>query len=319
MDNHDGVMPVPWGRLKAWIEAQEQAEKSGFNPNPPTKLQIAALSQVVDFLDGPEPTAETIGKLDYVSELMQFTQIKQLAPPRFEDLAPIEVPLNGVLSQRWRTVCYLPFVNNKQFPCLGHGLYEGKQPPLWKSKKLSKQYAAKYAYLYIKAHARASTSSNGGVRLVSNSDGYNNASVASSSSAKAQAPSGGAAPITSPSSMLPSPSSSAGDLTTVEDTDFYDSKILPSLLDQVKRETAYLKIGYPNFEIWADEENPGMFAGRPVFKNIGRIPPDMGHIKGILTRALAKELMAEEVLSYCKTERKRREGVFNTFNDPMGE
>lgn len=119
--------------------------------------------------------------------------------------------------------------------------------------------------------------------------------------------------------MLPSPSSSAGDLTTVEDTDFYDSKILPSLLDQVKRETAYLKIGYPNFEIWADEENPGMFAGRPVFKNIGRIPPDMGHIKGILTRALAKELMAEEVLSYCKTERKRKEGVFNTFNDPMGE
>lgn len=73
MDNEDGVsvMPVPWDRLKAWIEAQEQAERSGFNPNPPTKVQIAALSQVVDFLDGPELTAESIGKRDYVSELVR--------------------------------------------------------------------------------------------------------------------------------------------------------------------------------------------------------------------------------------------------------
>lgn len=64
-------MPVPWGRLKAWVEAQEQAERSGFHPDPPSKTQIAALSHVVDFLDGPEPTAEIIGKLDYVSELMR--------------------------------------------------------------------------------------------------------------------------------------------------------------------------------------------------------------------------------------------------------
>lgn len=73
MDSEDGanIMRVPWDRLKAWIEAQEQAERSGYNPNPPTKVQIAALSQVVDFLDGPEPTAETIGKRDYVTELVR--------------------------------------------------------------------------------------------------------------------------------------------------------------------------------------------------------------------------------------------------------
>ncbi|KAM0485941.1 hypothetical protein ACHAPX_000637 [Trichoderma viride] len=318
MDN-DGVMPVPWGRLKAWIEAQEQAEQSGFNPNPPTKPQIAALSQVVDFLDGPEPTAETIGKLDYVSELMQLVQLKQLAPPKFEELAPIDVPFNGVFSQRWRTVCYLPFADNKQFPCLGHGLSKDKQAPLWKSKKLSKQYAAKYAYSYLKALPGASTSSNGGVRLAnnSNSNGNNNASVGSNSSARVQAPPG-SAPITSPSSMLPSPASSAGDLTTPEDTDFYDSKTLPTLLDQVKKETAYLKLGYPHFDIYPDPENPGAFAGRLVFKNNGRIPPDLGRITGALTRPLAKELMAEEVLKYCKTDRKRKEGLMNTFS-PLEE
>ncbi|KAK1245128.1 hypothetical protein MKX08_004757 [Trichoderma sp. CBMAI-0020] len=318
MDNDSGasVIPVPWARLKAWIEAQEQAEQSGFNPDPPSKVQIAALSHVVDFLDGPEPTAEVIGKPDYVSELMrnaELAQAKQVAPPKFEDLTPIEVPVGGVFSQRWRTVCYLPVANNKQFPCLGHGLYEGRQPPLWKSKKLSKQYAAKYAYLYWKGLSGASTSSNGGARLASNGYGNNNVSVGSNSYARAQAPSGGA-PGTSSSSMLPSPSSSTGDLTNVEDTDFYDSKTLPSLLDQVKRETAYLKLGYPNFEIWADEESPGAFAGKPVFRN-SCVPADMGHVKGALTRGLAKELMAEEVLKFCKTYRKQKEGLVYTWRE----
>jgi hypothetical protein len=114
--------------------------------------------------------------------------------------------------------------------------------------------------------------------------------------------------------MLPSPSSSAGDLTaTVEDTDYYDSEVLPSLLDRVKTETAYLKLGYPNFEIWPDPDAPGLWAGKPIFKHQGRIPEDMGLVKGALTRALAKELMVEEVLKYCKAERKWKEGAFGSF------
>lgn len=184
--------------------------------------------------------------------------------------------------------------------------------------QLSKQYAARYAYQYMKAHIGASASSNGGARLASNGNGNKNATFNLNSSAKAQASSGGV-PITSPSSMLPSPSSSTGDLTAGEDTDFYDSKILPSLLDQVKKETAYLRLSYPDFKIWDDEENPGTFAGRPVFKNNGRIPPDMGLIKGALTRGLAKEQIAEEVLKYCRTERKRKESLMSTFNGPLGE
>lgn len=124
----------------------------------------------------------------------------------------------------------------------------------------------------------------------------------------------------SPSSMLPSPSSSTGDLEIyVEDTDFYDRPNLPSLLDQVKKETAYLKLGYPQFEIWPDTENPKAFAGKPVFKNQGRIPQGMGHIKGALTKGLAKELIAEEILEYCKAQRKRGETLMNSFKSPAEE
>ncbi|KAL6910564.1 hypothetical protein GGI43DRAFT_378528 [Trichoderma evansii] len=322
MDNDDAanIIPVPWGRLKAWIEAQEKAEQSGHNPNPPKRSQILALSHVVDFMDQPEPTQETIGKLDYVSELMQLASQAKVAPPRFTDLAPIDVPIGGVLSQRWRTVCVIPSHNNKEFPCLGHGLREGTQLPLCKSKKISKQYAAKYAYLYMKGHSKGSTSSNGGAPLApparNPTPANNNVNVGSNSSTKAEAPSGGVS--VSPSSMLPSPASSAGDLTnggttTAEDTDFYDNPHLPTLLDQVKKETAYLKLGYPFFEIVSDPENPALFAGRAVFKIGGRTPKDLGHINGALTRGLAKELVAEEILKYCKTERERREGLMGTF------
>ncbi|KAL7923867.1 hypothetical protein ACQKWADRAFT_288090 [Trichoderma austrokoningii] len=341
-NNNHNLMPVPWGRLKAWITAQEQAEQNGYNPNPPTKTQIAALSHIVDFLDEPEPTAEIIGKKDHVSELMLFTSSKSLAPPKFEDLAPIEIPINGVLSQRWRTVCILPFANNKEFPCLGYGLDDERKPLLWKSKKLSKQYAAKYAFLYVKDYLRASsttsnrasaTASNDSAPKAtaappplashstpSNGNGNNNASLGSNTSANAQTPLGGAPESASASSMLPSPSSSTGDLTTsVEDTDFYDRPNLPSLLDQVKNETAYLKLGSPHFEIWPDPETPRAFAGKPVFKNSGRVPQDMGHIKGALTKGLAKELIAEEILKYCKAERKRKETLLNSFKPSAEE
>lgn len=197
--------------------------------------------------------------------------------------------------------------------------------------QISKQYAAKYAYLYMKAHSKGSTSSNGGVSLVSPARtptpaGNNNDSkvnVGSNSSAKEQASSGSVS--VSPSPMLPSPSSSVGDLTNGgttngEDMDFYDNPHLPSLLDQVKKETAYLKLGSPVFEIFPDPKHPALFAGRPVFKTGGgRVPKDLGYITGALTRGLARELIAEAILKYCKTDRNRRQGLMNTFNAPKEE
>lgn len=69
----------------------------------------------------------------------------KVAPPRFTDLAPIEVPIGGVFMQRWRTVCVLPHANNKEFPCLGYGLLEGKQFPLCKTKKVSQDLFLLYS------------------------------------------------------------------------------------------------------------------------------------------------------------------------------
>lgn len=55
--------PVPWARIKLWIEAQEKAEQQG---NPLTKPQLQALSHLVSFVEGPEPD---VSAQDHVSLL----------------------------------------------------------------------------------------------------------------------------------------------------------------------------------------------------------------------------------------------------------
>lgn len=168
-----------------------------------------------------------------------------------------------------------------------------------------------------------SSNSNSNSNNNNNSGSKNNVSASSTSSTRVQAPSGGAS--LSPSSMLPSPSSSADDLTsdggttTVEDTEFYGNNNLPSLLKQVERETAYLKLGCPTYEIVPDPENPTFFAGRPVFKNSSRLPEGWGYVNGASTKNLVKERISEKILEFCKTERKRRESIMRTFNSPEGE
>ncbi|KAM0253585.1 hypothetical protein ACHAQJ_007257 [Trichoderma viride] len=308
-NDNNNTMPVPWGRLKAWIEAQEQAEQQGYNPKPMTKPQVAALSYIVDFTDGPEPD---VSDRDYTRKV----------PLQYQDLEPIEVPIDGVFMLRWRTVCILASAKHKEFPCLGHGLYEGKQPPLFKSKKMSKQYAAKHAWQYLKSHpqpmsssAPVSIQSNGGAPLRPTlSPSARNLAAVSSTSATLQLPTGGV-PVTPPS-LSPSPSASdvaKSDTVAAENTDFYDNPKLPSLLEQVATETVRLGIGCPKYEIEPDPEQPGCFAGRPVFQNGGRIPQDMGHVKGALSKSLAKELIAEAVLRFCELELKRRHGLIQTW------
>ncbi|RFU79943.1 hypothetical protein TARUN_2287 [Trichoderma arundinaceum] len=324
-------MPVPWGRLKAWIEAQEKAEQEGHNPQPMTKTQLSAISQIVDFLDGPEPD---VSDRDYVSLLMQQVQALRIAPPKYEEKEPVEVPADGVFSLRWRTTCFLPYAGDKEFPCLGHGLYRDRHAPLFKLKKSSKQYAAKHALAYLKRHpppplenpsATISIPSSGGapLRPLAKSSGPSgsNVSIGSSQSGVPQGTTGGAR-IKSPWS---SPSSSTGDVAKADplagsksepmtpDNEFYDNERLPSILEQVTQEALRLGIGCPQYEIGPDPDEPGAFAGRPVFKNGGRIPADMGHVKGARSKGLAKELMAEAVLKFLRLELKRRQGILGSF------
>ncbi|KAL7798423.1 hypothetical protein V8C37DRAFT_367773 [Trichoderma ceciliae] len=341
--NKDGknivsAMPVPWGRLKAWIEAQERAEQQGYNPQPMTKAQVAALSHLVEYMDEPEPD---VSDRDYVSFLMQHVQYWKMPSPLYQDLEPVDVPVDGVFSLRWRTVCFLPSADHKEFPCLGHGLHKGRQAPLFKSKRMSKQYAAKHALQYLQSQPPPGNSSvsapiptSGGAPLRSTfsplarspAPGGGNVSAGFPPSAIPQGVAGGARlESPSPSSSL-SPSSSTSDVAkggafadpkgepmTVENAEFYSNPRSPSILEQVSREANRLGIGCPKYDIGPDPDRPGCYAGRPIFKTGGRIPPDMGYVSGALSKGLAKELIAEEVLKFCNDELKRRQGIIGSF------
>ncbi|TFB04758.1 hypothetical protein CCMA1212_002905 [Trichoderma ghanense] len=309
-------LPIPWDRLKRWIADHESAEQQGHNPHPMTKQQLAGLSQIVSFVD-PEPD---VSDQDYVSLLMH---------------QGLEVPVEGNFVMRWRTTCHLQVKDQtRSFPCEGHGLTQGEQPPSFGAKKASKQYAAKYALEYLQSQSPStvplpSTSK-------STSGGAPPRPAAAPPAAKNQSMSGSSVSIGPPALTVPpgdaggaplAPLSSRVDViaemepvadaqleSVIPDSNAeYYSEKLPSLLEQVVREGKRLNFGCPQYVIVPDPNKEGCWAGRPVFQNGGRVPSDLGHVEGAISKNSAKELIAEEVLNFFKTELDRRHAIKDTF------
>ncbi|PTB79295.1 hypothetical protein M440DRAFT_2072 [Trichoderma longibrachiatum ATCC 18648] len=325
-------LPIPWDRLKQWIADQEAAEQQGHNPRPMTKPQLAALSHIVNFVEGSEPD---VSDQDYVSLLMQYIQAKRLpVAPAFTDQG-LEVPLDGNFVMRWRTTCHLQDAGQtRSFPCEGHGLTAGEQPPLFGAKKASKRYAAKHALAYLQSERSpavplpsTSKSTSGGVPL----------HPAAPPAAKEQSMSGSSVSIVPPALTVP-PGDAGGapliaplpsrvdmvaemvepvadaqlDPVMPDNAEFYSGK-MPSLLEQVASEAKRLNFGCPKYEIEEDPVNKGCFAGRAVFQNSGRMPSDIGHAAGAISRNAAKELIAGQLLDFFKFESDRRDAIVGTF------
>ncbi|KAM6476071.1 hypothetical protein HDV62DRAFT_384622 [Trichoderma sp. SZMC 28011] len=321
--------PVPWARIKLWIEAQEKAEQQG---NPLTKPQLQALSHLVSFVEGPEPD---ISAQDHVSLLAQHIQFhhKKDAPshlPTYEDVG-LEVPISGNFHWRWRTTCSLPSASHMIFPCEGHGVSQGQQPPLFATKKASKQYAAMHALAYLRAMrpppaaivapAPASTSNrvSGGVSLKSATPPVSKSPKASDSSLAMPTGDAGGAPLAPP---LPSAEITAQDKPTpavepqgasaTADGEFYTGD-MPSLLEQVAEGAKRLNFGVPKYEIVEDPNKPGSFNGKPIFVNGGRMPDDIGHVTGAMSKSVARQLIAEQLNEYFTAELKQRDYIFRSF------
>ncbi|KAK0766760.1 hypothetical protein N5P37_000488 [Trichoderma harzianum] len=321
--------PVPWARIKLWIEAQEKAEQQG---NPLTKPQLQALSHLVSFVEGPEPDISAQDHVSLLTQHIQFHHKKDASShlPTYEDVG-LEVPISGNFHWRWRTTCSLPSASHMIFPCEGHGVSQGQQPPLFATKKASKQYAAMHALAYLRAMrpppaaivapAPASTSNrvSGGVSLKSATPPVSKSPKASDSSLAMPPGDAGGAPLAPPP---PSAEITAQDkpTATVEpqsasataDGEFYTGD-LPSLLEQVAEVAKRLTFGVPKYEIVEDPNKPGSFKGKPVFVNGGRMPDDIGHVTGAMSKNVAKLLIAEQLNEYFTAELKRRDGIFRSF------
>ncbi|KAL6809213.1 hypothetical protein GGI42DRAFT_232865 [Trichoderma sp. SZMC 28013] len=326
--------PVPWARIKLWIEAQEKAEQQGNNPNPLTKQQLQALSHLVSFVDGPEPDVSAHDHVSLLTQHIQFHHKRDASSqlPTYEDVG-LEVPINGNFHMRWRTTCSLPSASHMIFPCEGHGVSQGQQPPLFATKKASKQYAAMHALAYLRAmrppppttaattsaSASATTSNrvSGGVSLKSATPPVSKSPKASDSSLAMPPGDAGGAPLVPPP---PSAETTAQDKPTVEpqgasataDGEFYTGD-MPSLLEQVAEAAKRLSFGVPKYDIVEDPNKPGSFNGKPIFVNGGRMPDDIGHVTGAMSKNGARQQIAEKLNEYFMAELKRRDGIFRSF------
>ncbi|KAG6004755.1 hypothetical protein E4U21_000785 [Claviceps maximensis] len=87
----------------------------------------------------------------------------------------------------------------------------------------------------------------------------------------------------------------------------------PSVFEQVAFVTGRLGIDSPNYSIEPDQAGADLFCGRPVFKNGGRVPINLGCVSGVKGQAQAKMRIAEEVLAWAEAELQRRQDIFQNL------
>lgn len=88
---------------------------------------------------------------------------------------------------------------------------------------------------------------------------------------------------------------------------------MPSLLEQVAEAAKRLSFGVPKYDIVEDPNKPGSFNGKPIFVNGGRMPDDIGHVTGAMSKNGARQQIAEKLNEYFMAELKRRDGIFRSF------
>lgn len=87
----------------------------------------------------------------------------------------------------------------------------------------------------------------------------------------------------------------------------------PSIFEQVSSLTRRLGLDSPSYKIDQDPERPDMFCGRPIFKNGGRVPSQLGVVTGVAGSKHAKQQVAELVLVWLQTELQKRQDVYESL------
>ncbi|GAB0136683.1 hypothetical protein EsDP_00004976, partial [Epichloe bromicola] len=287
---------VPWDKLLTWVQQQIAAEMQTGQPVALTRSQLEAISEFISFNDEPD-----VSDKDYVSLLLQKTQSRRLLAPVFANPEPVNMPVDGHLEPRWRCSCTIQSYG--EFPRRGFGFSAGQQAPLFQSKKNAKQFAAKQALDFL-SHSPGSKSS---VIPVLNQI----PSLPSSLPQKRVSPK-----LESPSKArlvhTPSPMASRAN-SEGSSTSGTASPRQSSVFEQVSLLTGRLGVDSPSYRIEPDPAGGDYFCGRPIFKNGGRVPPDLGFVSGVAGLAQAKLRVAEEVLAWAEAELQRRQDIYQSL------
>ncbi|KAM4054711.1 hypothetical protein HRG_005534 [Hirsutella rhossiliensis] len=300
---------VPWHRLRAWIDQQEDYERTHSRPAPLAQIKLEAISMLIPFGDD-EPE---VGDRDYVSLLLHETQTRRLSPPVFTDGEPALVPVDGHLQPKWSFVCSIAECGS--FPRERHGIDAGQQPPAFQGKKNAKRYAAKCALQYLQQAVVK------GAVPAATPPTKERAAAATQSPALSPSPArgvaaggggGGAAAADRSPRLQPQPSSGVPGCSECGSSN-PDNGDEASVFRHVSDLATSLNLSSPRYEVVPDSEMPGFFRGCPVFSPADMVPRDLGLVSGVLGKKQARLQVAEKVLEWLEAERRKRRDVFDSL------
>ncbi|KAG5941379.1 hypothetical protein E4U60_007914 [Claviceps pazoutovae] len=310
---------VPWRKLLDWVQQQIDTEAETGQPIALTRLQLEAVSHLIPFNEEPN-----VSDKDYVSLLLQSTQSRRLGPPTFTNPEPVSMPIDGHFEPRWQCFCDIRSVG--KFPRLGYGMSTTQPAPWFQSKKNAKQFAAKQALDFL---SLTPSTVHSGPSLLDKRPWPTTPHEKVSRPKWEPAPMGSLAPPSS--SLAPMPSampSSVPSLTTsapsiplpppttstlsAPDANSASSKN-QTVFEQVAALAGRMGIDSPSYKIEPDPAGGDTFCGRPIFRNGGRVPLELGMVKGAESPSQAKMRVAEEVLTWLDEEMQRRQAVFQNI------
>ncbi|RDA84516.1 hypothetical protein CP532_1498 [Ophiocordyceps camponoti-leonardi (nom. inval.)] len=296
---------VPWNRLRAWIDEQEEQGQSL------TKTQLEALSRIIPFCE-KEPD---VSGGNFVSLLTELVQARRLPTPTFVDEA-ITVPVDGHLMQRFRCVCSVAEYGS--FPDLEEG---GREAPVFQNKKDAKQFAAKHAFDYLKQHTESQKTPQAKRtsprRLSPAAPSTPHPSQRRKQHHQKQAdddhPPASASSSTPSASRKDALASASSTAEKIEEDDDDDGE---AMIRRASDLAARMGFGTLSFAIEPDPELENFFHGRPVFSQSGGcVPADVAVVTGVLGKKQARVQVAANVFIWLEAKAKEKRTTFaNLFS-----
>ncbi|KAL6924820.1 hypothetical protein ACHAP8_000818 [Fusarium lateritium] len=272
---------IPWDQLIEFAKNKKAEEKSTGKPAQLSKQQLAAVSMLVDFVKDIEVDDAYVGKL------YEHCQRNKIESPQFTT-ETFNQCISGTNIPRSRALCTLPS-KGQQFPQEGYGYNAGEAIPTFGKAQKAKNFAAMQALNWLQGHG--SSSPRGEKRPASVT---NESPVHSKIKAEEDNNSEGGA-LTADSSQssakgVPPPGQPAGAQGS-------------TMREQVTKLGEEMDFGSPEYLIQRAEVGDDIWNGRPIFKNDGKIPPEMGVVTGIAGRQQTEDMVAKRTLEWLQNEK----------------
>ncbi|KAF4996901.1 hypothetical protein FGRMN_4222 [Fusarium graminum] len=267
---------IPWDQLIRFANEKKTEEEKSGKPAQLNQQQIIAISQLIDLVQDIEVEDNWVAELNQTFNLQVY----------------------GTNVPRSRVNCSLPS-EGQTFPQEGYGYQAGQEVPSFKKAQKAKNFAAMYALKFLRGDGPSPRGSKRPAPMAQESPTHTRVKAEEDSS------DGGvstAVPSFSRGKSALPPASSAAPTTIITQG--------PTIRERIASLGGRLGFGIPEYHIERDNVANDTWKGRPVFRNDGRIPEDMGVVTGAMGKQEAEELVARKVLEWLQAKEKRGEEQF---------